>query len=107
MIDFGVAHDKLAQFESSYDLAIYLIGEGVQGDMEAADQCALSVWMSAQTGERVLVSTGEMWISDLEELDDSRRLHSEAMRDFVFQFDHGEYPDLVRPASPMVYSEDY
>lgn len=108
MIDFGVAFDKLAQFETANDLADYFASEGVQGYKGAEESCPIANWMREQTGCLVSV-TGDgisRYNEDEEEfieshyevwLNENFRNPTDAMLNFIIEFDGGDFPQLVRP----------
>lgn len=97
MIDFGVAFDKLAQFETPDEIADFLQEHGIKGLRSAAESCPISTWIRTQTGEftrsnrmtvRVFDSPDDMSFRDWRET-------SEGMKHFMFAFDGGCYPELI------------
>lgn len=115
MIDFGVAFDKLAQFETANDLADYLKSENVKGYKGDEDRCAIAVWLTDQTGDAVSVSGDYVsryfdFEDDVEEnmqlwellMEDNTRTPTPAMMEFISRFDDGDFPELV-----LDYNENY
>lgn len=102
MIDFGVAYDKLAQFETADEIAEYFRGEGIKGSCGLYSSCAIAVWMTKTTGRMAHVSTSDIWvIGEQSPIGDRVTLnHTDAMMDFVYHFDHGHYPDLIDKKEP-------
>lgn len=108
MIDYIVARDKLAQFETADEIADFFRREGVQGEKGMSDRCPIAQWMTEQTGGPIVVSTLEMWNAGAEDFLDNDTIHrinhTEAMTDFVDRFDSGFYSDLQ--ARPEYYRWD-
>lgn len=114
MIDLGVAYDKLAQFETSQEIAEYLQSEGVKGLRASSDRCAIAVWVQDLTGQQVLVNPGGMYTLVLN--DETGIMgykeqfeNTEAMYEFICMFDSGQYPDLIirQDADYSNYCDEY
>lgn len=98
MIDPQVAFDKLAQFDSANEIAEYLLHLGIKGHRTSSTHCAISQFMSERTG--LVVSTG----SAVRTFTDTKHWKAlehnfkapatDAMKDFIFRFDGGGYPEL-------------
>lgn len=111
MIDFVVARDKIAQFQCADDIADFLRYEGVNGVIGQADICPIASWMRITTGAPVCVSVRTMWIdestSDTVSFDPSvEEKNTQAMTDFVREFDAGIYPDLISPKAKQFFPGD-
>lgn len=103
MIDFHVAADKLAGFQTADEIAEYLQHEGIKAYQQAGDSCAISVYMNNLTGQKVFTGGQTMFLNppsmrdgciDLSESEDHHPLSS-PMKQFITNFDSGLYPDLV------------
>lgn len=94
MIDFQVAYDKLAQFESADDIAEYMESCGIKAKTRSPKFCAISLWMTQQT--ELPVITADKWIRA--RVDNQTVITEEltnAMKRFVFLFDSYLYPELM------------
>lgn len=47
---------RIAQFETSDELAAFLYGEGIRGQIGVSNNCPLAVWLRMQLGQPVRVS---------------------------------------------------
>lgn len=100
MIDFMVAHDILAGFETADEIAQFLIGQGVKAFIGSATSCAISKWMKDVTGNDSIVTTygsiGYRTEGTRERLSCTEiEGNTDAMADFVSNFDNRLYPTLV------------
>lgn len=97
MIDFTVAYDKLAQFETANEIAEYLKDCGIKANKREPNSCAISMWMNQQTG--LLIRTGTFWTrvtaDERGNVTLAKEYLTDAMTDFVIKFDKGKYPELV------------
>lgn len=94
MIDFTVACDKLAQFESEFELALFLKDEGIKGLRQAHSYCPIANWVKLQTGEDVSVTGRNVWCFTnpcMSDHKDRKYEASDAMNAFVNRFDAGEF----------------
>lgn len=115
MMDFGMAFDKLAGFETAKELADFFKHEGVKGYKGAEESCPIANWMAAQTGESISVTGDHIaryipdelddWISDNYEtfVGEYYRSPTEAMMNFIIEFDGGDFPELVFPEYDREY----
>ena len=114
MIDFGVAYDKLAQFECADDLADFLKGEGVKGWAGVADTCAIAKWMSDTTGQHVYV-TGDFIschvpyspYNELSYTEIEKFPHTGATFEFIERFDDEEWPELMEEPEDDYWIDEY
>ena len=103
MIDFRVAADKIAQFQTADEIAVYLGEHGVKALPECGTDCAIARYMQDITGVRnVFVGTASIFLNPpmdtgIVDLDASEDVyeHTSAMREFVNRYDIGAYPELV------------
>lgn len=94
MIEPVVAFEKISQFQTADELANFLIGEGVQGRIEAANSCVIAVYLKKTTGYTTYVDALDVGFyldSGLVEQIDC----TEVMGEFIKRFDDGEYPSLI------------
>lgn len=108
MIDFRVAADKIAQFQTAEEIAGYLGEQGVRAIPECGTDCAIARYMQDATGvKNVFVGTAQIFLNppmdtecvvDIDAAEDTYD-HTPAMRDFVTRYDMGAYPELVEVRS--------
>jgi hypothetical protein len=103
MIDFSVAYDKLAQFQTADELADFFRSEGLKAVPQSGTSCAISQWMTKTTGDLVyttyydinfkpeMASETMMKFGQVEAIESN----TPAMAEFARKFDNGQYPDLV------------
>ena len=91
MIDFDVAYDKLAFMESADEIAEFLTCQGVKAISGNPKQCAISRWLIDQTGIPVRTNYATVRTEDLT-ID---RKHPLTVREFLYAFDRGDYPELL------------
>ena len=102
MIDFGVAYDKLAQFETSDEIAEFLKFEGVKAKVGDTRSCAISVWMKNITGLGIRTNFSSVRAVDETQMIGSRNIEglerslTVVLRTFVSKFDNGWYPELLQ-----------
>jgi len=76
---------------SGYDIAVFLIGEGIKGELNEPYYCPLAVWLSKVTGERINVGlTLAVYANSYNSYDLPDNVMS-----FRIQFDQGHWPALV------------
>lgn len=104
MIDFTVAYDKLASFETAEEVRSYLASEGVKGNPSTPYDCPLSTWARETTGKPAVtcgLSTQDGGTISTWTLGENRDSISfpltKAMNEFACNFDAGQYPELVNP----------
>lgn len=99
MIDFQVAFDKLAQFETADELAEFFQYEGIKAVQGDSNNCAISVWMK-RTIENDHVFTNKFAITEYpENINDgasNKARTTQPMFDFIMYFDHGLYQELIQ-----------
>lgn len=97
MIDFDVAHEKLASLETAGELADLFRGYGVKARMRDANNCAISHWMRDQTGKEVFTNGASVRAVDTNyhSVVGMERDNTRAMKDFIALYDAGHYMDLV------------
>jgi hypothetical protein len=100
MIDFQVAFDKLAQFETADELADFFKYEGVKACVQDPSNCAVAQWMNMQTGEEVRVSPLYIFTSkrpwgSRNETAVINTPNTPAMTNFILNFDTASYPELL------------
>lgn len=81
--------EALAELPDSWEKIRDLFREQrVKGRTNDCVRCPLARWLTQQTGERVMVGEEVVSVNDHDfELD-------EAQKDFVSQFDSGDFPEL-------------
>lgn len=99
MIDFQVAFDRLAQFETSGEIAEFFLSEEIKAIPLDSNNCAVSVWMR-RTIQKERVFTNRYSITEYSEnMNDgasNRANTTQPIFDFIVNFDEGLYPDLIR-----------
>lgn len=103
MIDFQVAFDKLAQFETADELADFLLNEGIKAVPADANSCAISAWMKRTTeGEKIYTNTYSISeYSDSQEDAIHRASTTQPMIDFIVDFDMCRYPALIDASATL------
>ena len=113
MIDFLVAYDKLASLESADEIANLMLDYGVKAVPSDSQSCAVSVWMTEQTGLAVATNCSvvrEVAMLTAEEVEwdytglgykdipdtPNFKAHTPAMREFIDKFDTRKYPNLIK-----------
>lgn len=102
MIDFTVAFDKLAQFDTPDDIASYLESEGIKAYRGNASFCAVSNFISNLTGQEI--ETTCLSVVNIGDSKKEFRLTTTAMSEFIRRFDNGGYPELVQETDPSILS---
>lgn len=99
MIDFQVAFDKLAQFETADELAEFFRYEGIKAIPWDSNNCAVSAWMKRTIGKESVYSSTYA----VSEYDDNskecivnRARTTLPMDDFIEKFDMYFYPELIQ-----------
>lgn len=98
MIDFQVAFDKLAQFQTANELAKFFQYEGIKAIPGSTKHCAISVWMR-RTIEKELVYTNPFTVAEYKGtklVAVNMAKTTSPMLDFIVAFDRGNYPALVQ-----------
>lgn len=95
MIDFVVARDKLAGFETADEIAQFLLDQGVKGTLGSATNCAISMWMKEVTGDPSIRTTQACIACSLGLQNIVIETNTDAMADFVSKFDEAQYPALL------------
>lgn len=103
MIDAQVAFDKLAGFQSAYEIADFFRSEGIKGFKASHNECPIANWMRETTGiyssaaGYVVVQNGNF--SPLE----GEKFHLDfmvkvtpVMKEFMKKFDRGDFPELLK-----------
>lgn len=96
MIDFTVAYDKLAQFDTPDEIVKYLKFEGIKALRANAKFCAVSEYMKNMTGQDIQTVSLRVYNED----ENYSKPTTLAMCEFIRRFDHGDYPELVRENDP-------
>lgn len=119
MADLSVVMDKLQGFETAEDLADFFRGYGIKAQPRNARMCAISQFVVEETGLEGIVTNTECVTHYME--DDGNEdydyeyqaiyssPHTQAMEEFVKNYDRGYYPDLVTPGCEVsdYTTEDY
>lgn len=104
MIDPQVAFDKLAQFDTVYDLCNFFQDEGIKGVVQNASKCPIATWMQEATGAGMVTVAGKIkvWAKSSEnpcgsmEFHDMIFEHTEATSQFILKFDTHQIPWLEK-----------
>lgn len=97
--DLDVVMEKLQSFETADDLADYFRDYGIVGQPRDAMSCAISKFVVEETGLGGIVtnmSSVAHYADDEQMQQIDSYVHTSAMRNFVVNFDGGEYPDLIQ-----------
>jgi hypothetical protein len=105
MIDPQVAWDKLSNFETSEELKDYFKSVGIKGVVGHAQLCPIATWLKQTTGwDMVTVAGSIKFFGKMYETkqghvqnDMLKFNHTKATEEFVHNFDHVYYPELVDP----------
>lgn len=96
MADLNVVMEKLQGFETAGDLADYFRDYGIIAQPRNARTCAIAKFVQAETGiYGVVVNTSALRIEDEEGNITECIPHTDAMTNFVEDYDRGYYPALV------------
>lgn len=95
MIDFTVAYDKLAQFETADDIAEYMESCGIKATRGQMRSCAVSQWMKEQTGTIIRTGVSSITTYDVNDSYVDSFMVNSVVADFIRNFDYGDYPQLV------------
>lgn len=103
MIDAQVAFDKLAGFQSAYEIADFFRSEGIKGFKASHNLCPIATWMSKATGiyssaaDHILVQDGNFSPLEGEKFSlDFRVKVTPVMKEFMKKFDRGDFPELLK-----------
>ena len=117
MIDIGVLVDKLNGFETSEEIADFLISQEIQAKPQKPESCAISKWVRQESGQVVCTyinkdystntETGEIFEGDF--IDTSSKAHrmTETVGKFIREFDRGDYPELIEPGTCYINHNYY
>jgi hypothetical protein len=100
MVDPQVAFDKLAGFQTAYELADFFKAENIKGEKASHNKCPIATWMKKTTGvyssaaDQIVVQNGNFDPYDF--IPDFNVKVTEMMKDFMHKFDRGEFPELVK-----------
>ena len=100
MIDPQVAFDKLAGFQTSYEIADFFKAENIKGEKASHNKCPIATWMKKTTGiyssaaGTIVVQNGNFTPGD-EFIPDFRAEPTIVMVEFMNKFDRGIFPWLV------------
>ena len=100
MLDFQVAFDKLAQFETAGEIREFVSAGGYKGIPCAVSQCPIAAFLTQETGETVavepLIIVRQTTLEDkLNQVSRPSYTPTHAMIHFINRFDDLEYPELV------------
>lgn len=102
MIEPVEAYDILAEFQTCDQIAQYLYNEGVTGTPNDSISCPIANFMRLQTGLDFDV-TGDGINSCLDLGEEFSFYVTDAMIDFIFEFDEGGYSHLADPVYPETW----
>lgn len=94
MLDFQVAFDKLAQFETAEQIRQYFVAEGYKGVTCSESHCPIASFLRDQTGEDISVAPVLIMRGGIVNVE----LNTAAMQEFILNFDDEMYPELIIPA---------
>jgi hypothetical protein len=95
MADIDVVMDKLHNFESADDLAEYFEDYGIIARPRHTRSCAIAQFVSIETGRPIVVAGHALRIEDENGALIEYIRHTEAMAQFVQNYDYGRYPNLI------------
>ena len=110
MADFGVIIEKLHSFETADAIADYFREYGIKAVPQEARSCAITQFVKAEIDQDYIVSTStrDVTLYELKTHEDENGWgertyedeiqcvnHTEAMQQFVYNFDKGRYMFLV------------
>lgn len=93
--------EKLAAFDDPEDIRRFLVAEGVRAAVGGPRSCAIAEYVARGSGHRIAIggTNAYDWFHD--GIDPSLFRthifgeHTQAMKEFVWNFDEGAYPELV------------
>lgn len=103
MVDFSVAYDKLANFETAQEIREYFQDRGLKGITCKSMQCPIAVFFQEETGkEDVLVDPTYILRlgNHLGGYGPSKFDVTTAMAEFIILFDDFNYPELISDLDP-------
>jgi hypothetical protein len=86
--------NKLADMKTATEIRDFLVSEEIQAVPNVGDKCAVAEYVTSRSGYEVSVTYVSLACKD--ENSSLWLPHSEAMREFVRNFDLGKYPELVK-----------
>lgn len=108
MADISVVFDKLQGFETADDLAEFFKGYGVKAQPGRARACAISKFVAEETGIMCVSSdANSICVYDVDGLGIATKvttlLCTEAMSDFIHNYDRCCYPSLIEDGFESAY----
>lgn len=94
MVNPEVAVAMLFSFDSSEEIAQFLAAEGITGFHQMTEACPIANYLNRETGLPVLVDSGSVLFKKTPDIAVSFD-NTDAVYDFVNDFDDGEYPELA------------
>lgn len=98
MADLSVVMDKLQGFENADDIAAFLQGYGIKAMPRQAQACAITMFIKEETGmTNIATGTKNVVVYDSEDsrsVNDIRITHTDAIEQFVLNYDQYKYPLL-------------
>lgn len=97
-IDWSQLKDLLVKLgESGGEIAQFLKAQECKGYISEPNSCPIAVYLSKETGQPAFVSADCIYLNKAS--DPSYLTEEEipiAVEDFIFRFDDGEYPELLK-----------
>lgn len=84
--------DKLAAFDTADEIGKFLGAEGITGRIAKSTHCVIAEYIYQGIGQRVEVQTTSLVFRSA--LQSEFVFHSDAMKEFICEFDEGGYPEL-------------
>jgi hypothetical protein len=103
MIDPSVLVDKLNSMESTCEIADFLYHQDIAGNREDSLTCVISQWISRESGRTVTTARQIKVWNNWDEINcycAQRFEVTEAVWQFIRQFDDGQHPHLVNSLTP-------
>lgn len=94
MADLDVVMDKLHSFETSDDLAMYLMEYGIKATPRKSRECAITKFVMEETGLTSVATTNVDITAVCDEVKTVIN-NTEAISEFVERFDSFSYPELI------------
>lgn len=95
--------EKLAGFETAEQIRSFMVNEEVKAIRRRSDSCAVAEYVRRESGQKVSVRGGAVHtpcrllsVTTHEDGEEIKR-NTPAMREFILNFDNGDYPELVDP----------
>lgn len=104
MADLQVVMEKLQGFETEEDLADYLHDYGIVARPRQARSCAIAKFVKIETGlDVVVVNSDAVRIENVDGFTTGSFRHTNAMANFVANYDRGWYPELVEEGYEIAF----